>query len=116
MQSLNQDAIDSLSSCPEKGYRIVSCGIVDECLRIVTGSGSVREISKNGILTPLFAIPLREGRIVSLDIEGRGTKNVSSNIIIKHSKNCLNKPELFVNNSYVCDVEIDGFEFPAGAQ
>jgi len=113
MNSLDQETLDTLSDCPEIKERIISCGVIDECLRIVTGSGQVREISRNGRLSPVSAIPFDEGRSVVLEFKGEETRKVFSSFIIKYSKNCLNKPELFINNSYVCDAEFNGFEFSA---
>lgn len=116
MKPLEQSVLDLISECSEKGDRIISCGVIEDCLRFVTGSGQVREICKNGRLLPVSATPIDEGRNVALEFPGGEIRKVTSRLIIKYSKNCLNKPELFVNNSYVCDAEFDNYEFSTEAQ
>lgn len=112
MTSLTQEEIDVVLESVDRFERIISCGVLGDSLRFITGSGQVREIVRNGKLSPGRAFPCNGGRNIKLTFTESGERIVPSSLVLKYSKNSLNNSELFVNNSYVCDAEIDDYEFP----
>lgn len=108
MSALSQRAIDHISTLKDNNERIVSCGILDNCLYLVTGVGDVRVLTPNGKLIPVSSVPLNDGMFISVEFN---EKNVvlSSPLVIKSSAGCLNNSQLFVNNNYTCELELEKF-------
>jgi len=108
MMTLSQDTIDEMSS----EDMIISCGIDDEVLYMVTSNLDVRHIKPTGKLRPTRCFPSSDGLSIVTYFEGmKNPSLILSTIAIKNSESSLTNTSLFVNNSYMCDLEIDGSEY-----
>lgn len=103
MNTLRQETIDSILSDDV----IISCGVDNEVLYIVTSNLDVRYIKPTGNMRPSRGCPALDG--MSIIVYFKDKKNPSlllSSIAIKSSVRSLSNASLVVNNNYICDVEI----------
>lgn len=108
MTTLSQERIDSLTS----EDTIVSCGVDGEVLYMVTFNLDVRHIKPTGRMRPLRCFPTSDGlSIVTYFVGLKNPSLILSSIAIKNSEHSLTNTSLFVNNNYMCDLEINGIEY-----
>lgn len=112
MNSLTQQDVNDISQLQDGGERIVSCGIIDECLHVLTGTGEVRKISPCGSLVPEEVFPSDDGAFILVRFTTKREEILSSKSVVSNSISCLNKSQLFVNNNYTCELELEKFTCP----
>lgn len=112
MSTLSQEVIDGLSS----EDTIISCGVDEEILYMVTFNSEVRHIKPTGRLRPLKCFPTQDGHSIIAYFHGIDKPFlILSSLAIKNSESSLTNTSLFVNNSYMCDLEIDGIDYDSTA-
>jgi hypothetical protein len=109
MNSLSQEEVNSTSVLKDCGERIVSCGVIDGHLHILTGRGDVKMIMSNGFLLPKNAFPSDDGMFILVQFTTKREEILSSKSVVSNSISCLNKSQLFVNNNYTCELELEKF-------
>ena len=109
MNSLHQRDVDLVSASQERDERIVSCGVIDGCLYLLTGKGEVRMISPDGPLVPKSGFPSDDGSFILVQFTTNREEVLSSKAVVRNSVSCLNKSQLFVNNNYTCELELEKF-------
>ena len=107
MSTLPQEEIDQILSTSISDA-VISCGInPDKSLVLVTASLSVREIIPNGRLVPDYCRPLEGGVGILVKFEGESKMNyIDASLAIKGGRDCLSESKLFLNDNYLCDVEV----------
>lgn len=109
MKCLTQEEIDEIHSSSLK-ERILACGVNDEKeLWMITSELEVRYIRPNGRLVPVTAFPTGIGTKIVMFFEDSSDLNViDANVAIKHSTDGLNDSHLYVNDNYMCDIQLTG--------
>jgi len=108
MSTLPQEEIDRILA-EDANDAIISCGInpIDRCLMLITSTLSVREIKPNGRLIPDYCRPLEGGTGILVKFERESKVNyIDAALAIDRSQDCLCESKLFLNNNYLCDVEV----------
>ena len=107
MTSLPQSIVEELSIVEEE--RVIACGVDprDGSLVFVTNHATVRSIVPNGQLVPSAASPTLDGRGMYLKLQGSDAVfPVSVHVAIDLGKQCVEGGELFVNDRFVCNVDL----------
>lgn len=108
MKTLDQSTLDNLKSI----NAIISCGIDENVLYVITKGLDVRYVKPTGRLIPRECFPTIDGKNIVLyfnDIEK--SFKINSDLVIKNSTSSLsNNSTLSINDSYMCNLEIDGVE------
>lgn len=106
MSTLPQSTIEDMN---HNVVRIISCGIdPQDCgLYMVTSELEVKRIVPNGSLRPARAFPSQDGDLVCIIFQNDDdvVHRIESRLILLVAENCLNKSSLYVNDTYMCDVE-----------
>lgn len=103
MNTLSQEDIDSISS----EDAIISCGIDNEILYIITSRLDVRQIKPSGRLRPTACLPTLDGSCIMLYFAGlEDPALILSTVVIENSESSLSNTSLYVNNNYMCDLDI----------
>lgn len=112
MNAVPHDVLSLLEMSPDIERRILCCGVDSEnILYLITGNAELRKIEPNGYLIPSRAAPDATGKIVEICfLRSEETYSVLSSMAIENSESCLESGSLFVNNNYVCDLQIEEAE------
>ena len=112
MNVVPRDALTLIEMSPDVDSRVFVCGVDSEnVLYLITGNAELRRIRPNGYLTPTHASPDASGKMVELCfLRSDEVYSVLSSIAIENSESCLESGSLFVNNNYVCDLQIEEAE------
>ena len=110
ISSLPQDVIDSLVVLPDASERVIACGVdpSDNSLYMISGLLDIRVIRPNGNLIPEKSFPSHDGKRMGIyfkDVED--LKTIDSNLALMNGESCLANASLFVNDTYMCNLEID---------
>lgn len=110
MSSLEQEEIDTLTCLTESNERVISCGIdpSDNSLYMISGMLDIRVIRPNGKLKPEKAFPSHDGKMIGMifkDVEE--VQAIDANLALRNGDSCLTDASLFVNDTYMCSLEID---------
>ena len=109
MNSLSQEEVNDICTLKDNKERIVSCGVFDGCLYILTGKGEARMVSPSGPLVPETVFPSDDGAFIFVQFTTKREEILSSKSVVRNSIDCLNKSQLFVNNNYTCELELEKF-------
>lgn len=109
MFTVSAPMIGLIEMSPDIGERVICCGIdaKDNSLILITGTSDVRKISPNGYMTPRHAHPGRTGKTIELmfmDLDE--VFKIDAKIALKNSVSCMTFASLFLNNNYICDVNM----------
>ena len=107
MESIPQKVIDSLENS-QKNF-VLSAGVDpnDGSLCFINRSLDVKFIKPNGRLKPDFCRPSHDGTGVEvIFFEETLSKFIDVDNLESAAESCMSKSMLFLNDSYVCDVEI----------
>lgn len=107
---LSQSDIDEILSFEDYDIRIISCGVSpeDSRLLLITADLKVMQLLPHGSLIPFHSLPLKLGTGILLMFRGENKMNfIDSSLVLQVSSDCLSQSKLFVNNNYMCDVEVE---------
>lgn len=108
MTSLSQDIIEDVVN---NGFGIISCGVDpnDRGLYMVTSQIEVKRILPNGLLRPIQAFPLHNGKLLGVLFENdeQVVHHIESELALLAAENCMNISSLYVNDTYMCDIEAE---------
>lgn len=108
MTSLSQDIIEDVVN---NGFGIISCGVDpnDRGLYMVTSQIEVKRILPNGSLRPIQAFPLHNGELLGVLFENdeQVVHHIESELALLAAENCMNISSLYVNDTYMCDIEAE---------
>ena len=111
MSSLSQNIIDNLlETSDDIGNRILACGInpSDNSLYIISGLLDVKVIRPNGKLKPKKAFPCYDGSRIGIIFDNiEDIQTIDSSLALHEGKSCFENTSLFVNDTYLCDLEIE---------
>ena len=110
MSSLPQGAIDSISTLSDANERVVSCGVdpTDNSLYMISGILDIRVIRPNGNLIPDRSFPSHDGKRMGIYFKNvEELQTIDSNLALLNGESCLTNASLFVNDTYMCNLEID---------
>lgn len=108
MNTLSQEDIDLISN----ESSVISCGVENQILYILTFNLDVRRIKPNGKLRPKFSQPARDGMCLVTYFEGfEDPSLILSSVAIENSESCLLNTTLHVNDNYMCDLEIVDIDY-----
>lgn len=108
MNTLSQEDIDLISN----ESSVISCGVENQILYILTFNLDVRRIKPNGKLRPKFSQPTRDGMCLVTYFEGfEDPSLILSSVAIENSESCLLNTTLHVNDNYMCDLEIVDIDY-----
>jgi len=106
MSVLDNEIINSLLKVEE--HRIIACGIdpKDQSLMFMTNRLSVRTIIPNGKMRPMSSFPANDGKGIWIMFQGvEGVFPIEVDVAMKHSTQCTNNGDLFVNDKFICNVD-----------
>ena len=110
MSSLPQGAIDSISTLSDANERVVSCGVdpTDNSLYMISGILDIRVVRPNGNLIPERSFPSHDGKRMGIYFKNvEELQTIDSNLALLNGESCLTNASLFVNDTYMCNLEID---------
>lgn len=108
MNSLPQSVLDVLSTFPDACDRAIASGVSDNQLYIVSCLLDIKVIIPNGNLKPIESYPSHDGTLVFVKfLDDVRFKPISSKLALQAGGDPLNKSALYVNDSYVCDLEVE---------
>lgn len=111
ISSLSQNVIDKLlETSDDIGNRILACGInpSDNSLYVISGFLDIKVIRPNGNLKPKKAFPLHDGSKIGIIFDSiEEIQTIDSNLALREGKSCLENTSLFVNDTYLCDLELE---------
>ena len=107
MSSLPCELLEELTSNSFEDVRVIVCGVdpEDNTLYFITNDIEVMYISPNGKMIPNFAVPTNDGREILVRFDEKTIHSISANLLIKESSSALEKSKMFLNDSYLCDLE-----------
>lgn len=110
MCSLPQESIDRIIIEESLGMKVISCGVNprDGCLYMITATCDIKRIRPNGRIRPAWARPVNS-EVIELGFD-HISRIILSDLAIKNSEDCMNMSQLYVNNNYMCDIELSGFQ------
>ncbi len=106
MSCVDQEDIDYHSDQFSKESLTAACGVdlKDNCLIVVSFLGEVMFIKPNGHLIPVRSEVILFGRAIRIYFSNGTEAIVESKIAISSADGQDVKSQLYINNSYLCDI------------
>ncbi len=106
MSCVDQEDIDYHNDQFSKESLVAACGVdlKDNCLIVVSFLGEVMFIKPRGRLIPVHAEIILFGRAIKIYLSNGAEEIVESKIAISLADSQDVKSQLYINNSYICDI------------
>jgi hypothetical protein len=107
MSSLSSNLLEEVTENSFEDVRIIACGVdpKDSILYYITNDIEVMCIKPNGKMIPSFAVPTSDGREILVRFGENSVHAISAGLLLKESSMALEKSKVFLNDSYLCDLE-----------